>query len=215
MNHLFVAIIGFTISVPAVIGLVRLRRIDKTYYPFIFYLFLGILNEVVSFILIRSGESNAVTGNLYLLLGSLLISYQFFLWDLFKNKAGFSLLCLFLLGIWIGEVYFIRGMQAFASYFIMLYSLFIVFLSIAKINQLLDLENRQLLRNPVFIICTGFILFYTIAFAMEAFYLYGTSSNLLQKYIFRIMVFINLPTNFLYSLAALWIPRKKIFLFWP
>jgi hypothetical protein len=43
----------------------------------------GLLNEIISFIVAQSGHSNSLNNNIYALIESLLIAWQFKEWDLF------------------------------------------------------------------------------------------------------------------------------------
>jgi hypothetical protein len=210
---LLVAISGFSIAIPLVIGCIRLRKVDTTYYPFFFLLFLGFCNEVLSYYLIEAGESNAVSGNIYLLLESLLIVFQFKKWGLYgSKKLRFQGLATLFVLTWVFEIFLVKQIEIFASYFIIIHAFVIVLLSISMINKLLAEENREIYKQPVLIISAGFILFFTNAILAESFYIYGIkASNDFQSYVLGIMVFINLPVNLLYTLAALWMSRKQTF----
>jgi len=63
--------------------------------------------------------------------------------------------------------------------------------------------------DAVFILCTGFIIYFTFKALIQAFAIYGFSrgnSFLLNIYI--IMIYLNFLVNLLYLYAVLWIPTK-------
>ncbi len=213
MNQYIIAIISFSIIIAGVVGLIRFNKINSDYYPFLFFLWLGLINEIISFYLIKHHSSNAINNNIFYLIESLLIAYQFRNWHLFKKGKNIYYLTLILFFLsWIAENFVFRSIKAFASYFILLHSFIIALMAISMINRLIVKEKRNLLKNPTFIVCVGFIIFFMYAAIVEAFYLYGlNSSNHFLTYVVRIMAFINLFTNLLYALAVLWMPKKHGF----
>ena len=188
---------------------------DRAHYPFLFYLALGACNELLSFYLIRSGQSNAITGNVFLLIASMIITYQFKRWQLFhkSNFLYFAIQILFPIS-WLAENFLWSSVTTFASHFIVLYSFVVVLMSISMINQIMVKETRSLLKNPIFLICAGFILFFTCTVIVESVYIYSLRlSRQLQMTVFRVMSLILLLTNLLYTAAFLWIPRRRRFSF--
>ena len=206
---------GLFIILPGIIGVIRYKEIDKAYYPFLYLLWLGSANEILSFVLIKNGESNATTVNVFLLIESLLICYQFFSWQLFKGFEKLFIPLIFVLALfWVLETFVLRSFKVFASYFIILHSFTNVLLSVFMINVLIAKEKKKMLKNSVFLICLGLIIFFTYAVLVEAFYLYGVSSSIeFQRAVVSVMVIINLVTNFLYTLAVIWMPKKQKFSF--
>ena len=215
MNFYVVAVLSFSIFIAGLIGLVRIRRIDEVYYPFIFLLWLGIINELLAYFIVRQGKSNAINANLYYLLESLIIIYQFKRWNFYRAPPTiFYTLGIAVSFFWIGENFLFGRIQEFSSYFIIFHSFIIVLLSVRMINTLLARQSKKLLRNSIFVISTGFIIYFTYAALVEGFYLYGLSSGTLFRiYVSRILVFVNLFTNLLYALAVLWMPKKQRFSF--
>lgn len=213
MNKLIIEVISYSVIIPAVISITRLRKINKTYHSFLIFLWLGVINEGISSLEISHGKTNALNNNIFYLVESLLIAHQFKKWNLFQKPViAFSLLSTFFLLSWCTEVFLFRGRAVFASYFIVIHSFVVVLMSISMINEIIAKEKRTLLKNPVFLICIGFIIFFTYAVLVEAFYIYGVSSSLqFQKAIVAIMALLNLFTNLLYTLSVLWMPKKQGF----
>lgn len=213
MNYSIRLIFSFSIAIAVLISWIRFKKINPTYYPFIFCLWLGLLNEILSYIFSILTHSNALNNNIYVLLESLLITWQFHSWKLFArhNTLFIVILCL-LLGTWFVDNFIISKISHFSSYFRMVYSFIIVLMSISVLNMLLATERKSIITNPVFLICVSFIIFYTYKILVEAFWVYGlNSSKEFRLNVYGILLFINVFTNLVYALAVLWMPTKQRF----
>ena len=138
----------------------------------------------------------------------------------FKNQAVFnkrkllfySFLGLFIL-IWVVESFLSKSFGSkFNSYFAVCYSLSVVLLSIHSINSLL-FKEREILKNPAFLICLGFVVFFTYRVVVEIFWLYGLfeESRSFRTNVWTILIYINLVCNLIYALAILWMRKKQAF----
>src|SRR5258708_37796261 len=94
MNYTLFAIFAFSISIPALIGWIRFVKISPTYYPFLFCIWIGLLNEILGYIITHKGYSNAVNNNIYVLIESILITWQFKKWELFERAKWLFLVLL-------------------------------------------------------------------------------------------------------------------------
>ncbi len=209
MNYTVVFIFSFSILIPAIIGWIRFKNISPTYYPFVICIWVGALNEMLSYILARKYHSNVLSTNIYSLLESLFFIWQFYKWDLFKKRIEIylPLICL-LTAAWVVETFF-SGTMHFSSYFTVLYSFSIVLMSITAVNIIVASERKNFLKNAKFLICSTFILYYTYSVIVEMFGVYGVNiSNEFRLWVGHILVIINLIANLIYAFAILWIPTK-------
>src|SRR5216110_770679 len=104
MNFTLAVIFSFSIFVAAIIGLIRFKRISPVYYPFLYCVWLGTVNEILSYILIRMGYSTAINISIYVLVESLLFTWQFKNWGLFRrSKILFPILIASLILFWSAE----------------------------------------------------------------------------------------------------------------
>ena len=148
--------LGFTILIPGLLGLIRFKQISYLYKPFLFLLWIGILNECVGNLSSFYFKSNAVNSNIYCLAESLIITYLFNTWKFFKNpKVYYSLLILFPIA-WATENFVFGSILRFNSFFTVFYSFITVLESVIFINKLLISEQESLLKNAQFIICMAF-----------------------------------------------------------
>lgn len=210
MNYWLRLALSFTILVPVVVSWWRYKKIPPVYHPFIWCLWLGLLNEILSFILSRVIHSNAVNSNGYVLAESLFLLWQFQRWQLFSRfpHVGTVIACSFL-AVWLVENFITGKITAFSSWFRILYSFVTVLMSIIMLNGLLLREKRTLLTHPVFLICAAFSMYYTYNVLVETFWVYGLNrGKAFRVNVYRIMLFINVISNLIYTAAILWIPTK-------
>jgi hypothetical protein len=66
-----------SVWIAGIIGAIRYRKIDSTYYPFIYFIWTGAFNDTLGLILINFGFYTSVNGNIYVLLEALLLTYFF------------------------------------------------------------------------------------------------------------------------------------------
>lgn len=214
MKIILAFLLSQSILLPIIIGLIRLRRIDKGYRPFFILLWIGFLTEVISFAVIQGfGKSNFFVVNVYILIEWILIAWQFHIWGFLRQKkwAFYSLLTLTTL-FWIGEYVLIHKVTAILLYFRFLYFFLIVLLSINKINFMITHDNRNLFRNPRFLICIAFIIYFIymiVYFWSFQISLFGKSD--ISNSIIFLMAYVNVFTNIIYAIAFLLIPAPQKF----
>lgn len=210
MNYWQVIIFSASIWIAAIIGWARFSRIQPGYLPFLICISVASLNELVSFILTRNGYFTIINNNIYVLLEGMLITWQFRNWGLFsRHRIIFYMLLATLSLLWTLENLTSPGQTAINFYFRIAYSFMIVIMSI-HINNLLIVTCRgRLLKSPVFLICSGFIIYFTYKILVEAFWLYGLhATRHFRINVYLMLTWINLIVNLIYAVALLWIPRK-------
>jgi hypothetical protein len=206
-------IFSFSIVLAAIIGGIRFRQINPAYYPFIICIWIGLANEILSYVVIKAGHSNAINNNIYILIESIFFTLQFKRWGLFQyNKWLFPSLIVLFLVAWLVQNLYISKITFFRSEFRILYSFALVLMSISQLNKILSREKKSLLKNSIFLICIGFILYYTYKIIVEAFWVYGlNNSRDFRNNVYLILAYINLIANLIYAMAILWTPTKHRF----
>ncbi len=215
LNFYTSSILSYSLlAIAAIIGLIRFKKTSMVFLPFLLFLWLGLTNEVVSTITGKIIRNTAINNNIYVLLESCLIAWQFQRWGLFKDqKKLFPILLVAFGTVWTVETLIIYKITAVSSYFRIFYSFVVVLMSINMINSLIVNESRSLLKNAAFLICIGFIIFFTYKILVEIFWVYGLNgSKEFRSNVYSILKLINLFCNLIYALAALWVPRKQIFI---
>lgn len=214
MKSILAFLLSQSILLPIIAGLVRWRRIDKNYQPFLLLLGIGFITEIVNFILIQGFHtSNLSVLNIYALIEWSLIAWQFHVWGFLRQKKnGFYVLLVFTTLFWITENLIFGGFKELAPYFRFFYFFLIVILSVNKINFMITHDDRNLFRNPKFLLCIGFIIYflflivYLWAFQVS---LFGKSE--ITNVIIVLMQYVNVLTNIIYAIAFLLIPAPQKF----
>ncbi|MGN6195276.1 MAG: hypothetical protein ACTHOB_10080 [Ginsengibacter sp.] len=204
--------LNYSIIGAAIIGIIRFQSIIRDYYPFIFIIWLGVINETLSLIFIFTLGSNTVNSNIFVLLEYLLVVYQFYKWN-DKGLKKYVILALLGLAVWSADNLILNSIHHNNSLFRAFYSFLIVFFSIDQVNKLIIYERGPLLKNPMFIICITFLLYYGFKAFVESYNMFhlGLSKALLRD-LWIILYFVNGIANLLYALAVLWIPTKVKFI---
>jgi hypothetical protein len=213
MNFYVALVLNSFIIVPAIIGWVRYKNISPAYLPFLILIWVGAINEIISFIVIRAFHSNIVNYNLYLLFESLLILWQFHRWRLFEKKKNYRILMALFIAGWLAECLFLTKLYLnFNQYFQIFYSFVIVLMSVNMINHVLMKDRRNLLKNPSFVISVVFVILFTYSVLVEAFWLYGLKmSPEFNNSLHYIFVFVNFLCNVIYALTISWMPKRQAF----
>jgi len=86
MDVLINFILSQAIVIPIIMALIRIKKIDKIYYPLLILLLIGLLSELASFICINVFKTNAPVIKIYSLVECCIILYQLYLW---KNVARY------------------------------------------------------------------------------------------------------------------------------
>lgn len=210
MTYTIAAIFSYSVAFPAIIGLVRFKKINSVYYPFLYCMWLALANEIISSFVITGGHSNAINDNIYGLCEALLFTWQFKNWGLFRrSKHLFTGIVIIFIIFWAVECFLINGIVYNISYFSIFYSFAIVLMSINVLNTQLLNEKKNVLKNSIFILCITFIIYYVNRVIVGMFWLYGlNSSRSFLIDITSILIYINLLSNLLYALAVLWMPTR-------
>lgn len=211
INFLYIG--DFSVCVALAIAVKRYRYILKAYRPFVFFLAAGLIFGCINIYLAQAIGTNAISGNIYVLIEFILLIWLFRNWGVFKRKDRFYKALLFIgIGIWMLDNFVLNSITNNNSIYRIAYSLFLIFVSINETNAIIVSERKSLFSNPRFIICIAIIIFFSYKAMLEAFILIDLKiSNRFYWYLFLIFAFINLFANILFALAALWIPTKQRF----
>jgi hypothetical protein len=214
MNYFLFVSFSFTILVAAAIGAIKFKKIDASFYPFIYCIWLATVNEIISFLLTTHHINTAPTNNIYVLAEALLIGWQFKKWKMMSAyKYAFSLYVALMMVVWLAEYFPFTELIAIKSGFRIISAIIIVLLSINLNCKLIFESNRKLMFTPMFVFGTAFIIYFTYRIFIESFLYKGfyIDTGLYTK-IFVILSVINLLCNLLYAFALLCIHRKIYYL---
>src|SRR5687768_17450000 len=103
MNQDLLSILStFSILIAAVLGIIRFRVIEKSYYPFIYICWLALVVEIIAYLMQKRNVS-LLRSNIYVLLEALLFTWQCRKWGAFKERPWLF----FVIQVSIGVLWFI------------------------------------------------------------------------------------------------------------
>ncbi|HEV3412348.1 MAG TPA: hypothetical protein VG101_07710 [Puia sp.] len=212
--HRYLAII--VAILPCIAGLVRFRRLGKTYQPLFLMFLTGLATEIIAAYLAWYKKNNADVYNTYALLEWIFIFWQFRAWGFFRlrREIAWAILALPCL-IWVAENLIFGKMDNFSPYFRIFACFNIVLFSVNKINFMITHDNRKLLGHPDFLICIGFIIYFIYDIVYE--WAYQSSINGatdITSTIIFLFGYINALTNIIFAIAFLRIPASRKLELW-
>lgn len=212
LSFTIVVILALSILIAGVIGILRFNQITDVYRPFIYLIWVGCFNELLSLYLILNHHYSIIPYTMYPLLESLFLLWFFQKLGIFTRKIILPLLIALFIAVWFTESTLLhRFGSSFTFYFNILYGLVTVLLSIRAINNLLFTE-KDLLKNPTFLICIGLLIFFTYEIINRMFRLYGLNESLaFRQNVETLQMIINFLINLIYALAVLWMQKRQAF----
>jgi len=208
------AILGYSIGVAAVIGLVGWKKTDPAYQPFVIITVLAFINHIISLQMVKRTGANTVNANIFVLVEVILYVWQFQKWGLLKKSS--ILLPMIMLGlaiIWTLDNLIIHRVTMLNSFFRITSSFLLVLLSIEQINKLIWYSRKNLLVNSCFLICCGLLIYFSFKAIIEVFFFIELKASIaFYTSIFAILVYLNFFVNLIFIWATIWIPRKQKFM---
>ncbi|RYY98459.1 MAG: hypothetical protein EOO11_08020 [Chitinophagaceae bacterium] len=210
-RELLIFLSKYSLLFPVVVGLLRMRVLDRRYLPFLLMMWTGLLNEVISEISIRVWRTNAPNTNFSFIVEALLLLWLFREWRLFQRRSPWALvLGAGYVGFWFAETFLFRGIQQFSSYFHIFYAFITVLMSVQYINILISGYQKLTVRHSEFLITASFTLYFTLIVLVEMFWVYGFGSkDAFSAQVYLIATVANLISNLIFGFAILWMNRKQ------
>ena len=215
MNLITITLLSQIILFPAIVALVRFKTIRMDYQPFFWLLMIGVVEEAVSYVSVHflKVNTNALPTNIYILCEWFLLAIQFHQWGFLKGHPNAFYALLFGTAfIWILENIILGHINSFRPYFPFCYCFVIVILSVREINFLITHDNRLLSRNPRFLICIGFIIFFIYRIIFEwAYQLSLLETSDFTTTVIFLFSYINALTNIIFGIGLLLVRREQTF----
>ncbi|OQP50791.1 hypothetical protein A4H97_02870 [Niastella yeongjuensis] len=210
-------ILSLSIGIAVIIGIVRFRRIDQSYYPFIFNCIAALSVEILNRIWDVTDNRDAFTFvlNVFSYVDFFFFLWLFHNWGLFnRKKSTFIAIASVFFVIWLVTNIIFSNFINNNNYFFILYAFALIFFSVNTFNKMVVHERSSIFRNPKFWICLGVIIFYSffiVVFTTGLSLFEHSMSKPFRAELWAISVYSNLLVNILYAVAVIWIPRKKSF----
>jgi len=205
-------LLTYSILLPAVAGIIRYKSVIKDFRPFLWLLWLGVLNETISVVSIYTVRSNTVNSNIYVFLEFCLILLLYYRW---KERRSATFIVFGMLGfiVWLLDNIIINNLSENNSLFREFYSFIVIFLSIDVINRVLVLDTSPLYNNAMFLIAFAFIFYYGFKVYVESFNVLDIGlSNRMLTGLWKILYFVNAVANLIFTIAVLCMPKKQKFI---
>lgn len=214
LSYTTILILSFSGYLVGILGAIKFKQIRDVYRPFIYLIWIGCLADSLSLYFAYAYQNNLAVGAIYRLCESLFLLWFFNSLGVFKNRKLLYLLGGLFVAIWIAENFLSSHFSARVTYFFdMVYALSVVLLSISAINNLLFTE-KELLKNPTFLICAGLIIYFTYKIMERLFGLYGLKNSMdFRSSVQGILMIINCLANLIYALAVVWMRKRRPFTF--
>ncbi len=202
----------YSILFAVVFGIIRFKKVEPSFRPFIILMWIGLANEIMSQLVVLVFNRMNANANVYVLVEFAFILFQFYKWNTRPISRYLFLFCIGL-GIWIVDNMVVNSISTINSIFRVSYSFIIVLLSLDQIGRLLLFERGSMFKNAIFLVCTGFLIFYGFKTCIEVF-------NILQlkfeadfyRNLWTLMGVFNIIANLIYALAILWMPKRREFI---
>lgn len=212
MGFYVAVLLGFSVFLPGLMAVYRFDKINRAYFPFLLLVWVASINELTSFLLLMNRFPNFINNNLYALIESILIVFLFRNLNVLTDKRLRNCILAILLLIWLIENITFRHIHGVGMYFRTVSSLIIVLASIAMLNISLIDTRHNIFKNPDFLICACFIVYFTLRIMVEMFWLYGfKTSDRFQLLVYDLINYVNVICNLIFMFAVLWMPRKQVF----
>lgn len=170
---------------------------------------IGLFNEIVSSIVVTYYRSNALNGNLYVLIEYFLIIWQF---NRLSNISRRFLNIIVSLGfaIWLTDNFLLHSLTQNNSLFRMLSSLCIVYLSMDTAMHLLFFKDAAQSKNTDLLISLGFFAFFTIKTYVEIFNVFSMPvGKEFYEGLWTVLAIVNFITNLSFTFAILCFRHKQ------
>lgn len=212
MSYNLFVVLAFSIFLPVITGLIKIRQIiSHQYLPVFLFVAIGLLNNLASYIFIKNGISNHLNSNIYVAIEFGLLVWQFLIW---REGAGrnYILVLGVLLLVWFLDNLIIHDLRRNNSIFRFFSAFTVLFFCVGQINQLIFFHYRRLITNPVFLICIGLMLHYTFKAFVETFYFFSWMFEIhLIIQLNRFISFVDLISNILISIAFLCLRNRSTY----
>lgn len=204
---------AFSIFIPGILAILKFHNIRNIYRPFIYLIWIGCANEVISIYCAFRFHNNIANNIIYNFTESLFLLWFFKGLDIFYGKKHFlNFLIILFVGVWFTESCIANpfGSQ-YTSYFDSIYAFCVVMFSIDVINRVL-LTETDILRNPIFLICVTLIVFFSFQIVERMFWVYGLKNTVdFRRGVQNIMIVVNFLSNFIFGISVLWMQKRRAF----
>lgn len=206
-------VMALSIFIPGMLAIFKFNQIRNIYRPFIYLIWIGCANEIISNYCAFRFHNNIANNIIYTLTESLFLLWFFKGLNIFERKRHFfNFLIILFIATWVTESCIANPFgSGYTCYFDTIYAFCVVMFSVDVINRML-LTETDILKNPTFLICTTLIIFFSFQIVERMFWVYGLKNSVdFRRGIQHIMIVVNFLSNFIFGLSVLWMQKRQAF----
>lgn len=204
-------IIAFSISIPAITGVVFKKYQNPCFLPLIACLWLGLFNEGAIYVIriYKNAPLFYGTANTYYLLESLLYLHFFYRCGIVGEAEKYKWVRAGILSFFVINMFFQNPLSHYLIYAYNLASLVFGILAVRLLAaQALDVSH-YLWKNPLFFIGIGLLIVTVFSVFVESIRLINAGTPFFNESVFYIYKWINLTTYLLFTYAFICPDRMK------
>jgi hypothetical protein len=204
----FYIYLNLTLIVPAIICLIRLKKISIEFLIFFIFLFTGLVNEIINMINV-SNKVNSISTLIYTAIEAQCLLYIFSKWRGFNSIFIRNLQFGLFLSWTIGYIIKINSSDITIKWISILNGIVLIIIAIPILNKrnTQDTLSHRLIVIPYIVFTVYFI---TLDLLMA--FLFNKTTQPLFISLYSLITIINFLSYISYSLAILWAPKKEQYL---
>lgn len=214
MKGIFIitSICSFTALFPLLKGILKLKKINKIYISFIWYIIIGSFVEITGRLLIffHKYDISRILSNVYALYEGFVFLILFNHWGVLKKRINLFILFVIYLSTWIYDNFLLNSINKVNSFHIIIYSTITVVISIKLFQESYITNEKHSFKDPLTVISATLIINYTYRSILESLYLFKLDfSNEFYLRAFMIFVILNVLSNCTYTYAIHCMSQKR------
>jgi hypothetical protein len=213
MSNTLIRIFSFACLLPLLIGLIRYKKIDKKYHPFIYVMLADFTIELLLLIFNKSlfpKSYNNVAFHIYFLL-YFYFSLQFCYTNKFISKKITTTLLAIALPVMLFNDWFNNWVMMFPYYFLSFMSAVMLFMYINILSKQVLAVNSKLRNNFWFWVSSFSILYHAFTLLIFGLYFFSLFNTPNGRSILEIHHYVNALSYIAFAFAILIIPAKNNF----
>jgi hypothetical protein len=200
--ELIIQVANVLFLINGILALHRWNQVEDKHHPFLAYL---VISMIFAFQQHFTNWQITLSSSIFVLLEGLLLLSSLYAWGYMARQSKFfrPILALFVI-VWIAEMLWLWDIKSMILYYRLFYSFVLVIVAINGMNSDIVQFKGNLLRYAPFLVASAIVLYFTYNVLLESFYIAG-----LQGPSFGIKRIFKLASMIIFTIAVLWIPRKK------
>ncbi len=213
MSSNLIFALQLSIGLPALLAVIRFRRVDGAYYPFLCLLLLRLSQVGMQLLLKGQADALNLVNAIYALLEIPLLLVQFRRWGLFRKLTEtYHALFAEMAALWFAE-FALRKFSGPLPFFTIGASVLLLICLVHLLSRVAFELGTPLYRHPVMLAGLGLLAGAVYGLLIALFGLYGLQADAaflgLTKSVWAV---VNALSNLVFSTAIIWIPLRRRYL---